>query len=86
MECLLSKENFLSHLILWKVAFGLAFIAILLFFGDFLASMCTLLQKTEKKSHRYFFSTIFLLILFLILRMLNGAYDMFLTVLHTKGP
>jgi hypothetical protein len=77
MENWLTKEFFTSHLFLWKITFGLAFLLILLFFGDFLASIIDILQQTKKGFLRYLFSTIFLCILFFVLRMLNGAYEMF---------
>lgn len=80
MDFIVTKESFLEHLTL-----GIVFVVILLLFGDLLSKIFETFQKTKKRGHRYFFSTAFLLILFVVLRLLNGAYDMFLLVMNAKG-
>ena len=68
----------LSSLIFWKILYGCLFLGLLLLFGNLFWSMFDLLQKTKYKRLQYLFSTLLLLILFSVLRMMNESFNVFM--------
>lgn len=64
---------------MWKVMYGLLFVGLVFLFGDLFWSMFETFQKTKSKRLCYFISTGFLLLLFIILRLLNNTADTFMS-------
>jgi len=68
----------LSSLIFWKILYGCLFLGLLLLFGNLFWSMFDLFQKTKDTRLQYLFSTLLLLILFSVLRMMNESFNVFM--------
>lgn len=65
------------HFVLSKVFGVVVFLAVVALFGDFFSSVIDALQKAKTRRLRYVSSTLFLLIAFIIFKLLNRVFEEF---------